>query len=85
MCWKGCCVSDESMNRLELDVEYLAEHVVVAVRGELDMLTAAAFGGVLNAVIDDGYRNVVVDTRGLTFMGVAGLGIFAPPGGDCPR
>lgn len=70
-------MNDESVNDLELDVEYLAERVDVAVRGELDILTAAVFAGVLNAVIDHGYRNLVVDTGGVTFMGAAGLGIIA--------
>jgi anti-anti-sigma factor len=65
------------VNGLELDVEFLAERVVVEVTGELDILTAAVFAGVLNALVDDEHRDLVVDMSGVTFIGAAGLGVFA--------
>ena len=65
------------MNDLELDVGFSPERVVVAVRGELDVLTEAVLAGALAATVDDGHRDIVVDMGGVTFLGAAGLGVLA--------
>ena len=48
---------------------------LVALRGELDLLTVSKVAEVLNGLEPqaDGVRHVVLDLRGLTFMDVLGL------------
>lgn len=70
-------MTDQRANDLELGFEFLADSVVVAVSGEVDILTAGVFAGALNATIDAGHRDLVVDVGGVSFFGAAGLGVFA--------
>lgn len=70
-------MSDRRANDLELGVEFLAGSVVVAVSGDLDVLTAAAFAAVMNAMVDGGHQDLVVDMGGVTFIGAAGVSVFA--------
>ena len=58
-------------------VDFAARHVVLAVRGELDLLTAPKLGAVLDSVIDGGHGRVVMDLAGVGFMDVAGLRVIA--------
>jgi anti-sigma B factor antagonist len=50
-----------------------AQTHVIAVRGELDLATAAAFSAPLLAAIDAGKTNVVVDLCEVVFIGSNGL------------
>jgi anti-sigma B factor antagonist len=50
-----------------------AQTHVIAVRGELDLATAAAFSAPLLAAIDAGKTNVVVDLGEVVFIGSNGL------------
>lgn len=54
---------------------------VLAVRGELDRLSAPELDCVLSAVIDRGHRDVVLELSGLAFMDAAGLRVVS----DCSR
>ena len=63
----AAATSDERTIDLELGVEFLAAPVV-AVSGDLDILTAGAFAGLLNAMVDDGHRDLVVDVGGVAFI-----------------
>ena len=58
-------------------VDFVEEHAVLAVRGEVDLLTAADFGAILDAVIDKGYRSVVLDLEAMSFMDASGLRVIA--------
>lgn len=59
-----------------LTISYVADQVVVGVRGEIDLLTAPELAAVMTSVIDRGHLSVVVDLAETTFMGVAGLRII---------
>lgn len=59
-----------------LTVRYAADQAVVAVRGEVDLLTASELAAVLTSVMDLGHISVVMDLADTTFMGVAGLRII---------
>ena len=63
--------------RFEVRVAFGGERVVLAVVGEVDIVTAPEFGAVLDAVIARGHRDVVLDLAGLEFMGAAGLRVVA--------
>lgn len=62
-------------------VSYVDGRAVVAVRGEVDMVTAPGLGGIVDAVIDAGHPDVVLDLGGLEFMDAAGLRVIAGAAG----
>jgi anti-anti-sigma factor len=49
------------------------DHVVVAPRGELDMATVGILEQELRQLYESGFRNIVLDLGGLTFMDSSGL------------
>lgn len=66
----------EPLEAFGLTVGFAADHAVVGVRGEVDILTAPELDAVLTAVIDRGHLPVVLDLAATTFMGVAGLRVI---------
>jgi anti-anti-sigma factor len=65
------------MNGVGLDVEFLAERAIVTLSGDLDVPTVAILAGVLNAVVDDGHRDLVVDVGRVTSMTTDARGVVA--------
>lgn len=61
-----------------LTTVYSGRQVVVALRGEIDMLTAPTFGCVLDALFDAGQRDIVVDLAEINFMDASGLRVIGP-------
>ncbi len=64
---------------MELGVEIQGNVIVVAVRGRIDHLNAAAFHGALNPHLAEcraGGISVVLDLAGLEYISSAGLRIF---------
>jgi len=57
---------------------YSDSQVVVELSGEVDVLTVATFGCVLDALFDAGRRDIVVDVAELDFMDASGLGAIGP-------
>jgi anti-sigma B factor antagonist len=53
------------------------DHVVVAVIGDLDLVTAPELTAEVMTAIDGGARNVVIDAAGLDFCDSSGLSAFA--------
>jgi anti-sigma B factor antagonist len=49
------------------------DHVIVAPRGELDMATVGAVDQELHRLYDAGFRKIVLDLGGLSFMDSSGL------------
>ena len=49
------------------------DHVIVAPRGDLDMATVGIVDQELRQLHEAGFRNIVLDLRGLTFMDSSGL------------
>lgn len=62
-----------------VELSFLEGVALVAVRGELDRLSAPELGCVLDAIVDRGHREVVLDLGGLAFMDGAGLRVMS----DC--
>ncbi len=60
-----------------LSIDYNPDHVVVGVRGELDLLTSPALGAVLRSLCDEGPASVVLDIAELGFLGAAGMGVIS--------
>src|SRR5581483_2391408 len=58
-------------------VSYDAERATLAVRGEVDLLTAPELGAIVDLVIDRDHRVVVLDLAELRFMDGSGLGVIA--------
>jgi len=61
-----------------LTTQYSGRQVVVALRGEVDMLTAPTFACVLDSLFDAGRRHVVVDAAEIDFMDASGLRVIGP-------
>lgn len=61
----------------DLKVRFSADDVVVNVRGEVDMLTAPALGGLVGSLIDGGRVHVALDLMQVGFMDASGLGVVA--------
>jgi anti-anti-sigma factor len=53
------------------------DQVVVAPRGELDMATVGAVEQKLRELLDSGFRTVLLDLAGLSFMDSTGLHLVA--------
>ena len=70
-------MNDDSVEDFVLHLAFDAGVPKVAVLGDLDIATAASLAGVLNALIPDGYRELIVDLGGLTFMGAQGVSVLA--------
>ncbi len=66
-----------SLGDFEVAVRYSEKAAVVAVRGEVDLITVPHLAGVIDAVVDRGPTTVVLDVGGVTFMGAGGLGVIA--------
>ena len=57
---------------------YKGRQVEVALRGEVDMLTAPTFACVLDSLFDAGRRHIVVDAAEIDFMDASGLRVIGP-------
>ena len=60
-----------------VDVSIVGDDTIVTVRGEVDLVTAAALGGAVDAMIERGQRHLVLDLAQLEFIDAAGLRVFA--------
>lgn len=64
------------MDKLSLATRTVAEHTVLEVGGEVDLLNAAQLREQLLELIDSGSRRVVVDLGGVMFLDSTGLGVL---------
>ncbi len=64
------------LGQLEVTVSFGADDVVVAVVGDVDLVTAADLDAVLAPVLERGTVRTVVDLGGTHFLGVAGLRVL---------
>ena len=58
-----------------VDVERSGATATVATRGELDMVVAPGLQRVIDDLLDDGVRRLVLDLRGLEFIDSSGIAI----------
>ena len=70
--------SAEVVPSFDLTTRFLRDSVVVAVRGEIDLLTAPALRGLVTALMDRGHLHLVLDLTELDFMDAQGLGVLDP-------
>jgi anti-anti-sigma factor len=61
----------------EVTAQFAETAVVLVVRGDLDPVTAPELGAVVDAVIDRGNVNVVLDLAECDFIDASGLGVIA--------
>jgi anti-sigma B factor antagonist len=61
---------------LELERSATDAAVVIAVRGEIDMATAAQLRDLLDQLVDEGSRHIVLDCRELAFLDSSGIGVL---------
>lgn len=59
-----------------IDITCEGPRAIVAVRGDLDAVTAPALRTILVGLADGGQTRIVLDLSGLSFMGAAGLGVI---------
>jgi anti-anti-sigma factor len=59
------------------ETTYLGSTGIVAVLGDVDIANAPEFGAAVDAVIERGFRLVVLDLSGTAFMDAAGLSVIA--------
>src|SRR2546429_8526492 len=60
-----------------VDVSIVGDDAVATVRGEVDVVSAAALGGAVDALIERGQRHLVLDLAELELIDAAGLRAFA--------
>ncbi len=60
-----------------ISVSFHVEHSIVAVRGDIDALTAPTLGAMLGVLVDQTHADLVLDLWALTFIDAAGLGVIA--------
>jgi anti-sigma B factor antagonist len=58
-----------------LEVERSGAVATVVVSGELDLLVASDLQRVIDGLLDDGVRRLVLDLRGLEFMDSSGIAV----------
>jgi anti-sigma B factor antagonist len=67
---------ETSPNLFAADLVHLDGNAVVALRGELDMDAAPDLARVLNALVNDGPAEVVLECSGLSFIDSSGLAVL---------
>jgi anti-anti-sigma factor len=70
-------ISTRRYVEFEIGVSFDAEQTTVAVRGEVDLLTAPTLQAALTSLVDRGDSDIVLDLAALTFMDAAGLRVIS--------
>lgn len=65
------------MSDFSIGASFVDGQVVLALRGEVDVLTAPEFGAFFETMIDRGHHTVMLDLVGLRFMDASGLAVIA--------
>ncbi len=66
-----------SLSDFSIGASFVDGQAVLALRGEVDALTAPEFGAFFETMIDRGHRTVMLDLVGLRFMDASGLAVIA--------
>ncbi len=69
--------ADRPLSDFSIGASFVDGQVVLALRGEVDALTAPEFGAFFETMIDRGHHTVMLDLVGLRFMDASGLGVIA--------
>ena len=73
----GVIAGNGPLTGFGVSVRFDAADTVLAVSGEVDLVTAPELGAVLDAVAGRGHTAIVLDLAQCEFMGAAGLGVIA--------
>lgn len=65
-----------SSDGLQVDIAPDRERVRVRVAGEIDLATAAEIEQPVLELLDSGFREIVLDLRGVTFMDSSGIRVL---------
>jgi anti-anti-sigma factor len=68
---------DRALSDFSVAARFEDGQVVLALHGEVDVLTAPEFGAFFETMIDRGHRTVVLDLTELSFMDASGLAVIA--------
>jgi anti-anti-sigma factor len=68
---------DRALSNFSVAASFEDGQVVLALHGEVDVLTAPEFGAFFETMIDRGHRSVVLDLAELSFMDASGLAVIA--------
>lgn len=74
-------VHEGPLGGFAVTVAFADDQVVVAVRGEVDLVTAPELGAVVDAVIHQGHRSLVLDLAAVSFIDGSGLTVIADGAG----
>jgi anti-anti-sigma factor len=69
--------ADGALSDFSVAARFADGQVVLALEGEVDIMTAPEFGAFFETMIDRGHRSVVLDLAGLRFMDASGLAVIA--------
>lgn len=70
-------MSSSPLSGFAISTSFVDDRVVLAVRGEIDLVTAVELAAVMDAMIDGAHRSVVLDLAELEAMDVSGVGAIA--------
>ena len=68
---------DGGLGDFSVAASFVDGQVILALQGEVDVLSAPEFGAFFETMIDRGHRSVVLDLAGLRFMDASGLAVIA--------
>ncbi|MHB1534915.1 MAG: anti-sigma factor antagonist [Acidimicrobiales bacterium] len=74
-----------ALESLAVTVSFIGGRSLVAVRGEVDVASAPQLGAILDAVVQIGHPELVLDLAGMAFMDAAGLRVIASAAARLPR
>jgi anti-anti-sigma factor len=75
--WHSVPTDGQPLADFSVTASFTEQQVILALTGEVDVLTAPDFRAFFEAMIDRGHRSVVLDLAGLRFMDASGLAILA--------
>ena len=69
--------ADRALSDFSVAASFSDGQVILALEGEVDVLSAPEFGAFFETMIDRGHRSVVLDLARLRFMDASGLAVIA--------
>jgi anti-anti-sigma factor len=64
------------VNEFGIVVSFDSDHATVAVRGDVDLLTASTLHAAIGSLVDQGHLDIILDLASVTFMDASGLRVI---------
>jgi anti-anti-sigma factor len=77
----GMTTGHDPPGDFEVAVIFTGDRVILGIRGELDLFTAAELSALIDTIIDRGHTSVILDLAELVFMDASGLRVIASGAG----